>query len=144
LSLSFRLVNKALRTEDVDFLYHFRFYIVDLCRQLELNCAELRKQYECLTLYRGQKLTQMEIETFQQSIGHLISTNAYLSVSQQYSVAYDFATKPTNRVGVVHALFEYTINLNLNKTIVIADIVQYSAFENEAEVLIDIGKFSFS
>jgi hypothetical protein len=86
------------------------------------------------------KLTQTEIETFQQSIGSLISTNGYLSASQLHEVSYNFAKKPTNREGVVRVILEYKINLNDNKTIVIADIAQYSAFPDEAEVLIDIGK----
>ncbi len=30
-----KLVNKALRTEDVDALYHVPFYIVDLSQQLK-------------------------------------------------------------------------------------------------------------
>lgn len=28
-------MNKALRVEDVELLYQFRFYIIDLCNQLD-------------------------------------------------------------------------------------------------------------
>ncbi|CAF0983005.1 unnamed protein product [Didymodactylos carnosus] len=34
-SFIYRLIDKALRTEDIELLYLFRFYIVDLCSQLE-------------------------------------------------------------------------------------------------------------
>ncbi|CAF1929290.1 unnamed protein product [Rotaria magnacalcarata] len=136
----YKFINKALRTEDVDVLYQFRFYIMDLSEQLELKFQELKaKQKDVLKLYRGLKLSHDEVANFQNSIGNLISTNGYLSTSSEHSVAYGFATKSAKRDGVVRALFEYAVDLNTVQKIVIADIRQYSAFPEEAEVLVDIG-----
>ncbi|CAF0720494.1 unnamed protein product [Rotaria sp. Silwood1] len=136
----YKFINKALRTEDIDVLYQFRFYIMDLSEQLEKKFDELRKkQKDILRLYRGSKLSADEVENFQQSIGNLISTNGYLSTSSERSVAYGFATKSPRREGFVRALFEYQIDLNDVKKIVIADIREFSAFPEEAEVLVDIG-----
>ncbi|CAF0868367.1 unnamed protein product [Adineta ricciae] len=136
----YRFINKALRTEDVNILYHFRFYIVDLCKQLELKFEDLKARGKNLVkLYRGSCLSPAEVENFQKSIGNLIATNGYLSTSYDRSVAYGFATKPNNRVGVVRALFEYQVDITQVKHIVIADIAQYSAFPEEAEMLVDIG-----
>jgi hypothetical protein len=136
----FRFINKALRTEDVEVLYHFRFYIIDLCKQLELKFIELKRtQTDVLKLYRGLKLSHSEIKNFEQNLGNLISTNGYLSTSRLHSVAYTFAKKPINREGIVCALFQYEVDLNEVKKIVLADIAQYSAFPDEAEVLVDIG-----
>jgi hypothetical protein len=67
------------------------------------------------------------------------ASNGYLSVSRLYSVACRFATMSTDRLEAVSIIFEYNINLNINKTIVIADIAQYSVFSEEAEV----GKMTF-
>lgn len=136
-----RFINKALRTENVDVLYEFRFFIIDLSEQLEVKFQQLKeKQKDVLKLYRGLKLSEEEIENFQHSIGNLISTNGYLSTSSEYSVAYSFASKPVKRANVVRALFEYQVDLNLVHKIVIADVREYSAFPEEAEVLVDIGK----
>lgn len=99
-----------------------------------------RSQTDVLKLYRGLKLSRNEIANFEQNVGNLISTNGYLSTSRLRSVAYHFAKKRTNREGVVRALFEYQIDLKQVKKIVVADIAQYSAFPEEAEVLVDIGK----
>jgi tetratricopeptide (TPR) repeat protein len=140
MKVSFRFINKALRTEDVDVLYQFRFYIMDLSEQLELKFLQLKeKQKEVLKLYRGLKLSYDEVANFQRSIGNLISTNGYLSTSSERSVAYGFATKSAKREGVARALFEYQVDLNVVQKIVIADIREYSAFPEEAEVLVDIG-----
>ncbi|CAF0745924.1 unnamed protein product [Adineta steineri] len=136
----YRFINKALRTEDVDVLYHFRFYIIDLCKQLEIKYIEMKSTMkEVLKLYRGLNISPDEVQNFKRNMGNLISTNGYLSTSRDRSVAYGFATKPNNRVGVVRCLFEYQVDLELVKNIVVADISQYSAFPEEAEVLVDIG-----
>ncbi len=136
-----RFINKALRTEDVDVLYQFRFYIMDLSEQLELKFLQLKeKQKDILKLYRGLKLSYDEVANFQNSIGNLISTNGYLSTSSDYSVAYGFATKSAKREGVARALFEYQVDLNVVQKIVIADIQEYSLYPDEAEFVVDIGK----
>lgn len=136
----YRFINKALRTEDIDVLYQFRFYIMDLSEQLEKKFFELKEtQKEVLKLYRGLKLSYDEVANFQNSIGNLISTNGYLSTSSDHAVAYGFATKAAKRDGVARALFEYQVDLQHVTKIVIADIRQYSAFPEEAEVLVDIG-----
>lgn len=137
----FRFINKALRTEDIDVLYQFRFYIIDLSEQLELKFKQLKEKHNGIfRLYRGLKLSYDEVAHFQNSIGQLISTNGYLSTSSEFSVAYGFATKSAKREGVARALFEYEVDLNTVTKIVIADIREYSAFPEEAEVLVDIGK----
>jgi hypothetical protein len=78
IKISFRFINKALRTEDVDVLYQFRFYIIDLSEQLHIKFLELKeKQKDILKLYRGSKLSYDEVANFQNSIGNLISKNCH-------------------------------------------------------------------
>ncbi|CAF1200789.1 unnamed protein product [Rotaria sordida] len=134
-----KFINKALRTEDIDVLFQFRFYIIDLSEQLELKFQELKeKQKDILKLYRAIQLSQDELTNYQNSIGNLISNNEYLSTSSQRSVAYDFLTKFTKQEGIVHALVEYSVNLNVVQKITIADVRQYSAFPEETEFVVDI------
>lgn len=42
----FKLVNKALRTENIDLLYLFRFYFVDLCKMLKQEYAVLQNRQQ--------------------------------------------------------------------------------------------------
>jgi hypothetical protein len=114
---------------------------LDLSQQLHSKFLELKQtQKDVLKLYRGLKLSEDEVANFQRSIGNLISTNGYLSTSSERSVAYSFATKAAKRANIARALFEYQVDLNTVQKIVIADIRQYSAFPEEAEVLVDIGE----
>ncbi|CAF1433916.1 unnamed protein product [Adineta steineri] len=136
----YKFINKALRTEDVDVLYQFRFYILDLSEQLEIKFLHLKETTKgVMKLYRGLKLSFDEVANFQQSIGNLISTNGYLSTSSDFEVAYGFATKSAKREGYARCLFEYAVDLDNITKIVIADIREFSAFPEEAEVLVDIG-----
>ncbi|CAF3524876.1 unnamed protein product [Rotaria socialis] len=134
----YKLINKALRIEDVDVLYQLCFYIMDLSEQLELKFQELKaKQKDVLKLYRAQKLSPDDAANFQNSIGNSISISCYLSTTSEHSVAYGFATKSAKREDTVRALFEYTVDLNTVQNIVIADIGKYSAFPEEAEHIFD-------
>ena len=135
------MINKSLRIQDFDLLYSFRFYIMDLSEQIELKFKELKeKQKNILKLYRAVQLSQDEVVDYQNSIGNLISNNEYLLATSEHSVAYDFVTKFTKQEGVVRALIEYLVDLNVVQKIVIADIRQYSPFPEEAQFIVDIGK----
>jgi hypothetical protein len=81
-----------------------------------------------------------EIANLEQNVGNLISTNGYLSTSRRRTVAYEFAKEPSARQGIVSVLFEYQVDLNMIKKIVLADIAQYSMYPSEAEMLFGIGK----
>lgn len=76
-SFVYRLLNKALRTQDIDLLYLFRFYIIDLCSQLEQESKRKILNTETFTLYRGQQMAKEEFEKLQTTIGVLISINGF-------------------------------------------------------------------
>ncbi|CAF0867818.1 unnamed protein product [Didymodactylos carnosus] len=142
-SFVYRLVNKALRTEDIVALYSFRFYVVDLCRRLCLKHKELIERQEklgqpVLKLYRGLQLALEELKSMQCGVGSLISQNGFLSTSRSKKVAEGFAKAPTTRTNVIPSLFEISADVSSLKTIVLADIAEYSAFPNEEEVLFDL------
>ncbi|CAF4867145.1 unnamed protein product, partial [Rotaria sp. Silwood1] len=113
----------------------------DFSEQLELKFKELKEeQKDILKLYRAAKLSSDELANFQNSIGNLISCSGYLSTSGEYSVAYGFATKSPKREGFEGAVFEYIVDLDVVQNIVLAVIHEYSAFPEEAEVIVDIGQ----
>ena len=139
-SFVYKLVNKALRSEDIDQLYTFRFFIADLSKSL---AREHQKVVRCgetiLTVYRGLKLSHEELQQLKENQGKLISTNGYLSTSRLRQKAFDFAIKPTKRSDAFSTLFE--INCDIQKLpddVVFADISQFSVYPDEEEVLFDL------
>jgi hypothetical protein len=142
-SFVYRLVNKALRTEDIEALYTFRFFIVDMCTNLCSKYNVLKKQQQILKLYRGVILSAEEIQRLNDNVGKLMVHNGFLSTSRLRSVALDFAKKSTKRKAEP-VLFEIDFNLNNANKIVAADVAEFSAFEDEQEILFDLGIFIFS
>jgi hypothetical protein len=112
-------VNKALRVEDMELLFQFRFYIIDLCKQLKkgwLYAQSLGLTETTSIVYRGGKLAVNEINALQP--GHLITTNGFLSTTRNINIAYLFASKPSSNDSNYHAvIFHITIPENLTSLI---------------------------
>ena len=137
------LVNKSLRSQNVYALYIFRYFIFDLCNDLEL------RKYSDLTpisVYRGTILYRDEVEALQ--TGSLVSTNGFLSSSRYRDVALSFVslTSGTNTSMNRHrtdfqqfVLFEIDIDLNQCPDVIVADISGISQIPDEHEFLFDLG-----
>ncbi|CAF1173301.1 unnamed protein product [Didymodactylos carnosus] len=132
-SFIYRLINKALRTEDIDTLLTFQFYITDLSRSLQQKFQEMKRSEALVpstfTVYRGLNLPEHEVDSLKRSVGQLISTNGYLSTSRLRQVAVMFANK---------VMMEIEMDMRL-KNVICADIAHMSTFDDEEEVLFDIG-----
>ncbi|CAF1161176.1 unnamed protein product [Adineta steineri] len=130
----FRLLNKSLRCEDIELLYSFRYYLVDLCTCLRTEYDSLKDDLPSvvITLYRGQTLTDHEINKLKANVNQLIATNGFLSTSWSPDVARVFST---------NVLYEINIDLSQDSTEIIrfANISQYSDMPSEREVLIELG-----
>ncbi|CAF1961175.1 unnamed protein product [Rotaria magnacalcarata] len=143
-SFIYKLINKALRTEDVEALYTFRFYLIDLCSQLVDNHEWVLKCYKLLKLYRGTKQTQDEIQRLKNSIGHLILTNGFLSTSKSREVAEIYAgiavvnTNASSK-NLESIIFEIDYNTSIHRSSIVADVTCYSRFRDEQEFLFDLG-----
>ncbi|CAF2118532.1 unnamed protein product [Rotaria magnacalcarata] len=139
-SFLYRLVNKALRTEDIGQLHIFRFFISDLSSKLaEIHKKQILGQKNTVMLYRGSKIEIGEVKRLQQNLGCIISANGYLSTSHSKDVAIAFATIPTKRTNIVPVLYEIECNLKTSESVVFGDIKKYSEFAQEEEVLFDLG-----
>ncbi|CAF3609892.1 unnamed protein product [Rotaria socialis] len=139
-SFLYRLVNKALRTEDVGQLHLFRFFISDLSLKLTEIYKELTlKEKTIFMLYRGLKMEMDELKRLKENIGCVISANGFLSTSHSKDVAIQFATRTTKRADITPVIFEIECNLSTAKSIVFGDIWKYSEFAQEEEVLFNLG-----
>ncbi|CAF5066598.1 unnamed protein product, partial [Rotaria sp. Silwood1] len=136
----YKIVNKALRTEDIEQLHTFRFFIADLSFNLAVEYRKLKDKGEKIVmLYRGQKMEEEELKSLKQNEHNLISTNGFLSTSRSKQLAIKFATKSTTRTNVFSVLYEIECNIQKTESIIFADIAQFSDYANESEVLFDLG-----
>jgi len=142
-SFAYRLLNKAIRTENIDLLFACRFFIVDLHRQLE----SLHKPYielirsdnhDPFTVYHGQQMTSDDFAKLKANVGKLISTNSFISTSIDRQVALIYAGDRITHSTMESVLFQIKINVNETSNTYqhpFADISEFSQFKEEQEVL---------
>lgn len=139
----FRLVNKALRTEDYKGLLTLRFYITDLNENLRLKYEDLKQQQQrqdlsTIVTYRGMRCAPHEVYTLKYTIGKTIATNGFLSTSRSKIIAEIFSGKGTTELGFETVMLEIHVDTT-KSTIPLADIAEYSSFPEEEEVLFAFG-----
>ncbi|CAF1240591.1 unnamed protein product [Adineta steineri] len=101
----YKLLNKALRTEDIELLFTFRFFIIDLCSAIEQE-NHLLKNKGTLTLYRGTQISKEELEKIKENVGKTISTNGFLSTSRNINVSLVFVPINSQSNDLTSVLFE--------------------------------------
>ncbi|CAF1407093.1 unnamed protein product [Didymodactylos carnosus] len=134
----YRILNKALRVQDIDILFKLRFFIKDLHSQLEQLHFKSPNIAKELTLYRGQGMMVEEFEKLKGHIGGFLSINYFFSTSESKDVAVRFAQASINREGFEAILFEISVDTeNCSKPF--HNITMSSAMPTESEVLFSLG-----
>ncbi|CAF1028223.1 unnamed protein product [Didymodactylos carnosus] len=143
-SFLYRLLNRAFRTENIDIIFKFRFFMIDLYNQLRdfsinfIQTLILAKE-DYLIVYRGQQTSAEELQRIRDNIGRLISMNTFLSTTTDRQIAVIYAGNGNNRPFLEPVLFKIMIDL---KTVEIpakfANIKNISYFNDEDEVLLSM------
>ncbi|UJR22890.1 hypothetical protein I4U23_025918 [Adineta vaga] len=139
-SFVYRLVNKALRTENIDNIFLYRFFIIDLYKQLRhmhLQFISSAKS-STLTFYRGQLVSTTEFQKIKSSVNQYISINTFFSTSKSSEIAVEFFSGGSLRPIAESVLFEIIVDISV-QTQPFADIQKWSTNQNEEEVLFSMG-----
>ncbi|CAF4685824.1 unnamed protein product, partial [Rotaria socialis] len=136
-SFIYRMLNRALRTLEVDTIIKMGFFLRDLHEQI----VQLYKQQfmndnpsSSFVVYRGQALTMKDFSRLMKSKGGLMSFNNFLSTSMMRNVALGFAYHAIGNTGYVAVLFVIHIDL-LHSSIPFAGIEEASSYNVEHETL---------
>lgn len=143
-SFVFRLLNQALRCQDTDVIFPFRFFIKDLDDQIKQHYMKfLQKQGnepERLTFYRGQFMCMSEIDLLRNNPNQIIATNSFLSATVNRDVADIFAGQgkhPTD--DSLHSVLFIIDACHFDQdTAAFAFIQKFSCSPQEEEVLFTI------
>jgi tetratricopeptide (TPR) repeat protein len=132
----YRLLNKALRTDDIELLYTFRFFIIDLCAAIE-DKSHYLKDKGTLILYRGTKIPMEKLQKLKENIGKIISINGFLSTSRNINVSLQVTHSNFIMIGFESVLFEIQANPSL-KTVIFADVTTHRQIEGEERILFNL------
>ncbi|CAF0769370.1 unnamed protein product [Rotaria sordida] len=140
-SCFYRMMNKALRIQNYDILFAFRFFITDIAKQIKHeyeNFIRTNVNRNIIRVYRGQLISIDELELMKNNIGEFLSMNSFLSTSHNRLTALEFARTSRRRDNMRAILFEIQINPRL-RTKAFTAIDHISYFKNENELLIMLG-----
>ena len=142
----YKLVNRALRYEDMESIIKYRFFIIDLYQKLDELYQQMIEQIryseaKIITYYRGQTLSSSEVERFKEHIGGLVSFNAFFSTSLSLDIALMFAGTSIEEddFSLRSVLFCIEVDSSIERTQPFANIDLYSVNEDEDEVLFSVG-----
>ena len=143
-SFVYRLLNRSLRTENIDQIFKFRFFIKELYKQLKCESVKYKEQLieyeiETFSVYRGQNITGIELENLRKNINGLVSFNTFLSTTTDRNLAIVYAGDGSRKPEIESILFEIIVNTHTNQTKPFANIAQFSYFDSENEILFFIG-----
>lgn len=133
-SFLYKMLNKALRVQNIEVLFLFRFVIADIYQQL--------KEKQCqspVRVYRGQFMSEDELNNLQQSIGEFISINSFFSTSVDRQKALGFSNRYKISDDLHRVLFVIDADPNVVTSKPFANICGLSKYGNECEVLFMIG-----
>jgi tetratricopeptide (TPR) repeat protein len=131
------MLNRALRTTDVDIIIKMGFFIGDLHRDIvKLHKEQLSSHLtsKTFTVYRGQGLSSTDFDRLMNTKGGLLSFNNFLSTSRDRQVSLAFADSNQYNHDSVGILFVMTIDPSKSTT-AFASINDVSYFQTEDEVL---------
>ena len=141
------IINEALRTEDPQVLYIYRFYITDLCKRLEEVTLLTRiQQKSSFCVYRGATMDRREIEKLRTDM--LVATNGFFSSTLCRRVAMMFigidpiTSTPEYETQIEEherVLFEIHVDLNQTDGLIVANISVESNHPEEEEILFGLG-----
>ena len=137
-SFLYPMLNRGLRSMDVDIIIKMGFFIADLHRDIErLHSKQFsgpRAIRETFTVYRGQGMMRAEFETLQEAKDGLLSFNNFLSTSKNLEVSRRFAYRALQNPNLVGVIFVMTINPADTST-PFAALVENTRYKKEDEIL---------
>ncbi|CAF0869022.1 unnamed protein product [Rotaria sp. Silwood1] len=130
----YRLLNKALRVQNIDLLYLFGFYIRDLEQELKQH-----RYSSPIHVYRGQLMSIEELDLLKDSKDKLISVNSLLSTTFNRELALMYLDSSNNDNMLQKVLFEIDADPCQDGIKPFVDLSKISIFPEEEEILMMLG-----
>jgi tetratricopeptide (TPR) repeat protein len=129
---TYQMLNRALRTQEVDIIIKMGFFLHDLHQQIKELHSKMEHQ-DLFTVYRGQGMSNVDVEKIKNSKGGLLAFNNFLSTSTDQHVSLKFAHEALEKSDSV-VLFEMTIDPSISSA-PFALLDKFSYYKSEKEIL---------
>ena len=134
----FHLLNRALGSQNVDYMFAFRYITKEIHQQLsELFHGQSRPL--SMTVYRGKIIPLSIVRMMYDAVGGLISMNGFLLTNEQREISQIYCGQDNSILSnYARVLFTMDVGNNI-ATKPYAYIRNYSAIPDEDEVLFSVG-----
>ncbi|CAF1344164.1 unnamed protein product [Rotaria sordida] len=131
----YSMLNKALRTQDIEIIIKMSFFIRDLHQQIEQLHLRSDNRNRSIEVYRGQAMSNAEFDKMKNNKNGLLSFNSFLSTSFDSQIAFARADSTRDDPELTGVFFKIKID-PLISTTPFASIDDVSYFsDSEQEVL---------
>jgi tetratricopeptide (TPR) repeat protein len=128
---TYSMINKALRTLDVEVITKMGFFMRDLHQEIKQLYSKLDKRQSFLT-YRGQGISNVEFDKIKTNRGGLLSFNNFLSTSTDREVSFAFADSARDNPNLIGIFFHMEIDPSVAPTpFTSLNNISYYPAENE-------------
>ena len=111
----YSVLNKALRTHDIETIIRMGFFVRDLHRQIQQLHSEMHQSAK-MVLYRGQGLLNVDFIKIKNSKGGLLSFSNFLSTSIEPQVSLVFADSVRVDPELTAILFKMEVDPSMSST----------------------------
>jgi tetratricopeptide (TPR) repeat protein len=130
----YKILNKALRAQNIHILFLLRSFSRDIYQQLKQNQCPSR-----VRVYRGQLVSKNELTTLRKSLNQLMSMNSFFSTSTNPAQALVYSSGSDIPNDLERVFFEIDADPNVVTSKPFANISPHSEFKSELEVLFMFG-----
>ena len=132
----FQILNRALRTFEIDIILFMGTFIRDLDYRIEQLHGEQKHNLNTeFTVYRGQGLLKTDFDILRNSSQGLFAFNSFLSTSENRDISYHFACGALVKTDHVGVLFRMIIQSSMGKP-TFAVLHEESYFEGSEEEIV--------
>jgi tetratricopeptide (TPR) repeat protein len=131
------LLDRALRTMDVDMIIKLGFFLCDLHKQIaQLHDEQYGgdTQSDSFTVYRGQSMSQADFDQIAKTKGGLLAFNSFLSANKNRDISLAYASENMGTTELIGVLFVITIDPSKSST-PFADIQKVSCCPKDEQIL---------
>ena len=133
----YSMLNRALRMMEVDLIIKMGFFVRDLHMHIAaLHLEQYGKQHHSnsFIVYRGQGLSEIDLDQITKTNGGLLSFNNFLSTSKNRNVSLEFAERTFATSSLMGVLFVIQIDTSILST-PFANVRDVSVYQTEEEIL---------
>lgn len=131
---TYRMLNRALRTQNYDVLIKMGFFMRDIHQQIE-EIHSISSEKKSFIVYRGQRMSRNDFEKVRNNKNGLLSFNNFLSTTLKREISLRFTRDAQDKLDTIGVIFQMKIDPAITTT-PFASIDEVSYYRNDEQEIL--------